>query len=161
MKSGSTLLIAALGALYVFAEIPARAQVERVAMRTAGLSCGDCAVISEVYLRRINGVQDVKISKSQEAVLITFKLGTPFAPWEFRDALERTDVGVAQFQISARGRVQEEKGKRFFIAGKDKFILAATSIKVPTDSPVTVEGIVNDRTDPMELKVLKFAPLPK
>lgn len=161
MKVPSVILVAALGALFVCAATPARAQVDRVALRTAGISCGECAAISEIYLRRLQGVQDVKISKSQEAVLITYKGGVAFEPWEIRDALERTDVGVVQFQISARGRLQEEKGKRFFVAGKDKFALAASSTKLPADTSVTVEGIVNDRTDPMELKVLKFTPITK
>ncbi len=152
--------MAAITALALGVGLPAFAQVDKVAMRTQGLTCGECAAISEIYLRRLEGIADVKISKSAEAILITYKPGTSFQPWDIREALDRTDVGVAQFQISARGRVQEEKGKRFFVAGKDKFSLAPSpNVKIPTDTPVTDEAIVNDRTDPMELKVLSFKPL--
>ena len=140
------------------AAVASWAQVDKVAVRTKGISCGDCALISEIYLRRLQGVDKVAISKSQEAVLIIYKPGTSFQPWGIRDALARTDVDVVQFQISARGRLQEEGGKSFFVAGKDKFLLMAPS-KIPSASPVSIEGIVNDRTDPMELKVLTFTQL--
>ena len=140
--------------------IPAHAQVDKAAMRTNGISCGECAAISEVYLRRLDGIDKVTISKSQEVVVLTYKPGSSFQPWDIRDALERTDVGVVQFQISARGRLQEAGGKKLFIAGKDKFVLAPTSVSVPADSTVEVQGIVNDKPDPMELKVLSVKPVP-
>ena len=156
-----TFWIAAIAALVLGARTPGLAQVDKVAMRTPGLSCGECAAISEIYLRRLEGVDKVQISKSAEAILITYKPGASFQPWDIREALDRTDVGVAQFQISAHGKVQEEKGKRFFVAGKDKFLLAPGPVKVPSEISVTVEAIVNDRTDPMELKILSFKPLTK
>ena len=65
------------------------------------------------------------------------------------------------YKISARGRLQETGGKKYFIAGKDKFILAPTSVSVPADATVEVQGIVNDKPDPLELKVLTVKPLPK
>jgi cation transport ATPase len=141
--------------------ISAHAQVDKAAMRTTGISCGECAAVSEVYLRRLDGIDKVTISKSQEVVVITYKPGSSFQPWDIRDALERTDVGVVQFQVSARGRLQEAGGKKYFVAGKDKFILAQTSVPVPADAMVEVQGIVNDKPDPMELKVLTVKPLPK
>jgi hypothetical protein len=150
-----TLLLAAL---LPAAGTASWAQVDKVAVRTTGISCGDCALISEIYLRELKYVDKVTISRSQEAVLIIYKPGTSFQPWDIRDALAKTDVGVAQFQISAQGRVQEEKGKAFLMAGKDKFLLVS-SPKIPPNSPVSVEGIVNDRADPMELKILVFKPL--
>ena len=106
--------------------IPALAQVDKVGVRTNGISCGDCAAISEIYLRRLPGVDKVVISMSQEAVLVIYKPGTAFQPWDIRDALEKTEVGVVQIQISAHGHVQEQGAKKFFVAGKDKFLLAAS-----------------------------------
>jgi hypothetical protein len=38
----------------------------------------------------------------------------------------KADVKVVRFRIVARGRVYEEGGKRFFVAGKDKFLLVAS-----------------------------------
>jgi hypothetical protein len=132
------------------------AQVERVAIRTTGISCGTCAAFSEIYLRRLAGVDTITISLSTEAILLSYKSGAAFQPKEIRDVLKRTDVGVLQFQISARGRVQERGGSRFFVAGKDRFVLAAApnTPQVPSDTAVVIEATVDDHTDPMELKVM-------
>jgi len=142
--------------------ISLQAQVERVAMRTTGISCGMCAAVSEVYLRQLGGVDKIKISLSQEAIMVLYKPGAAFRPKDIRDALKKTDVGVTQFQISARGQVQQQNGKRLFIAGKDVFILVpSTGLSVPADTPVVLEGILNDQTSPMELKVLSVNPIAK
>jgi copper chaperone CopZ len=160
MKSWTHGQLFAAVAVAFLASIPAYAQVDKAALRTSGISCGECAAISEIYLRQLPGIDKVTISKSQEVVVITYKSGSSFQPWDIRDALERTDVGVVQFQISARGRLQETGGKKFFVAGKDKFVLAPTSVAVPADATVELQGIVNDKPDPMELKALVVKPLP-
>src|SRR6266481_7972678 len=105
--------------------LPAVAQVERVAIRTTGISCGTCAAISEFYLRRLPSIDKVNISLKNEAVMVSYKPGSVFQPKDLRDIFQKTDVTVTQMQISARGRVQEQAGKRFFIAGKDKFLLVS------------------------------------
>ena len=93
--------------------------------------------------------------------MVSYKPGASFQPGDLRDALKKTDVGVVQLQISARGRVQEQGGGRFFVAGKDRFKLsaAANALQIPPNIPVLVEGIVDDRANPMDLKVLTFKPL--
>ena len=150
-----------LPALLLASTLPVCAQVEKVAMRTSGISCGVCAVVSEVNFKRMPGVDKVIISLSQEAIMISYKPGAGFSPRAIRDVLEPLKVGVEQFQISARGRVQEQGGKRFFLAGKDKFILAVTTSvpAIPPDTPVSIEGILNDHVQPMEVRVLNFRPL--
>jgi len=154
------VLVAGVAVLLLGASLPVFAQVDKAAMRTSGISCGECAAIAEIYLRRLDGVGAVTIHKAQEIVMITYKPGASFNPFDIRDALDRTDVSVVQFQISARGRVQEQKGKRIFVAGKDKFVLVASpDVKVPSDTPISIVGNVNDRPDPMELKILTVTPL--
>jgi|SRR5712671_6789504 len=140
---------------------PAMAQVERVAIRTTGISCGTCAAVSEIYLKRLPNVDKVAISIKNEAVMVSYKAGSTFQPKDLRDVLKKTEVGVTQLQISARGRVQDQAGKRFFVAGKDKFVLisGSNSTQIPLDTPVSVEAIVNDRVDPMELRVMTFKPV--
>jgi len=158
MKKTSLSVVGAILGL----TISLQAQVERVAMRTTGISCGMCAAVSEVYLRQLGGVDKIKISLSQEAIMVLYKPGAAFRPKDIRDALKKTDVGVTQFQISARGQVQQQNGKRLFIAGKDVFILVpSTGLSVPADTPVVLEGILNDQTSPMELKVLTVNPIAK
>jgi len=136
--------------------LPATAQVEKVAVRTTGISCGTCAVFSEVYLRQLSNIDKIAISRSQEAVMITYKPGATFQPSDIRAALKKTEVGAVQFQIGAQGRVQEQSGKQFFVAGNDKFLIVPgpNSPKVPVGTKVSVEGVVNDQTKPMELRVM-------
>jgi len=159
MKEG--LHIRRLSALAIMAAMPTRAQVEKVAMRTTGISCGICAGLSEIYFRRLLAVDKVKISLSSEAIMLTFKPGATFDPEAIRKILEPLKVGVVQFQIGARGEVLENSGKGFLIAGRDKFALldAIDSPAVPHNVLVRIEGILFDRASPMELKVLTFKPL--
>jgi hypothetical protein len=137
---------------------PAMAQVEKVAIRTTGISCGTCAAISEFYLRRLPSIDKVNISLKNEAVMVSYKPGSAFQPKDLRDIFQKTDVSVTQMQISARGRVQEQAGKRYFVAGKDKFLLvtAANSPQVPAETPITIEAVVNDRATPMEVRIMTF-----
>jgi|SRR5437867_2045617 len=149
-------LILLLPALVFVVTLPAFAQVEKAAMRTTGISCGTCAAVSEVYLRRLPEIDKIAISLSKESVMVSYKPGAAFRPKDLRDALQKTEVGIVQLQISARGRLQREGGKQFFIAGKDKFALvpSANAPQPPADTPVLIEGILNDRVQPMELKIM-------
>ena len=142
---------------------PAGAQVEKIAMRTTGISCGVCAAVSEVNFKRIPGIDKVKISLSQEAIMLTYKPGAVFSTQQIRDVLKPLDVGVLQFQIGARGRIQEEGGKRVFVAGKDKFLVAADarSTGAPLSTLIRIEAILNDLVEPMEVKILDFRPAPQ
>jgi hypothetical protein len=148
-------LIVAVGAA------SASAQVEKAAMRTTGISCGTCAFVSEIYLSRLPGIDDITISKSQEAVMVSYKPGSRFRPQELRDALRKTDVGVVQLQISARGRAVDEAGQRVFVAGPDRFLLRenGNGPKIPVGPLMVIEGILDDRATPMTLKVLSVKPL--
>jgi len=159
MKLQSQFLL--LPALLMALASPAIAQVERVAIRTTGISCGTCAAISEFYLRRLPSIDKVNISLKNEAVMVSYKPGSAFQPKDLREIFQKTDVAVTQMQISARGRVQEQAGKRFFVAGKDKFLLvsAANTAQLPSDTPISIEAVVNDRTNPMELRIMTFKPI--
>ena len=136
----------------------AQAQVEKVAMRTTGVSCGSCAAFSEIYLRQLSGIDTIKISLSQEAVLVTYKPSTAFRPDQLRRALKKTDVGVVQMQISARGRIEKTAGGTILVAGGSRFKIQSDSSRppIPANVPIVVQGIVNDLVTPMELKVLTF-----
>jgi copper chaperone CopZ len=140
--------------------IPALSQVEKVAIRTTGISCGVCAGLSEYYFKRMDGVDKVTISLSQEAIMLSYKPDSVFDPAAIRRVLKSMEVGVVQLQINARGSVQEQRGKRFFLAGKNKFVLVAAGNApgLPIGTPVSIEGILNDRVDPMEVKILNFKP---
>lgn len=157
MKFQQILLLSSL----LTVALPAAAQVEKAAIRTTGISCGTCAAVSEFYLRRLPSIDKISISRKNEAVMVSYKPGATFQPKDLREALQKTDVGITQLQISARGRVQEQAGKRFFIAGKDRFLLvsAPNTPQLPSNTPVLIEAVVNDRTDPMELRIMTYKPL--
>lgn len=125
-------------------------------MRTTGISCGVCAGLSEIYFRRLPGVDQVKISLSKEAIMLTYKAGSTFDPAAIRKVLEPLKVGVTQFQISASGKVFEENGKRFLEAGRDKFAIldSINSPPIPVNTPLHIEGILFDKLKPMEVVVL-------
>ena len=112
----------------------------------------------EIALRRLEGVDKISISISEQRFQITYKSGASFQPWELRDAVAKADVEVVRFRIAARGRVYEEGGKRFFVSGKDKFLLVA-SPKISSEGPVSIEGTVDDSAEPLQLKVLQFKPV--
>jgi hypothetical protein len=154
MKCGRQIL--EFSALLLVVGAPAPAQVEKIAMRTTGISCGICAGLSEIYFRRLPGVDQVKISLRTEAIMLTYKPGASFDPEGIRKILEPMKVGVVQFQIGARGEAEESGGKRFFLAGSYKFALldAIDSPTLPLHTQVRVEGILFDHARPMELKVL-------
>ena len=145
-------------ALILTFSLPARAQVEKVAIRTTGISCGSCAIFSEVYLKELPGVDKITISLSKEAVMITYKPGAAFRPQELREALKRTAVGVVQMQIDALGHMERRPNETIFVAGRDVFKVASLPAlaTIPPGVPLAIESVVNDLANPMELKILTF-----
>ena len=141
--------------------VPVFSQVEKAAMRTTGISCGTCAALSEIYLRRLPQIDKIAISMSKESIMVSYKPGAEFRPQDLREALQKTDVGIVQLQVSARGRIQQQGGKHFFFAGKDKFVVLppANGSHLPLDVPVMIEAMLNDKAAPMELKVMTVTPL--
>ena len=112
----------------------------------------------EIALRRLDGVDKISISIAEQRFQVTYKSGASFQPWDIRDAVAKAEVEVLRFRITARGRVHEEGGKRFFVAGKDKFLLVG-SPKIFSEGLILLEGTVDDSAEPLQLKVLQFKPL--
>jgi len=112
----------------------------------------------ETALRRLDGVDKISISVSEQKFQVTLKRGSAFHPSDIRAAVGKAGVKVVRFRIDARGRVQEEDGKRYFLAGDDKFLVVAPA-KIP-DGPLAIEGTVDDTAAPWQLKILKSKPLP-
>ena len=112
----------------------------------------------EIALRRLDGVDKISISISKQRFQVTYKSGVSFQPWDIRDAVAKADVEVLRFRIIAQGRVHEEGGKRFFVAGKDRFLLVASS-RISSEGTISIEGTVDDSTEPLQLKLLQFKSL--
>ena len=148
-----------LCAFIFIAVVPVSAQVEKVAMRTTGVSCGSCAVVAEINLRRlVTGVDKVTISMAQEAILVSYEPGAPFELQSIRDVLNPLEVGILQLQISARGRVLNQEEKKIFVAGRDRFVLEdnPSGPTLPLNTTILIQGTLNDELDPMELRVIAY-----
>ncbi len=112
----------------------------------------------ETALRRLDGVDKISISMAQQRFQLTYKSGAHFAPEDIRRAVAEADVKVVRFRIGARGRVQEESGRRFFVAGKEKFLLD-TPQQIPADVTLAIEGTVDDSIRPLHLNIAQFKPV--
>ena len=84
--------------------------------------------------------------------VVMYKTGASFQPKAVRDAVDPLGVEVLRFHIMARGTVNEEDGKQFFTAGKDRF-LVVNSDKLPTDCTLGIAGTVDDSTNPPHVKI--------
>jgi hypothetical protein len=149
--------------LTLASSVVATAQVEKIAMRTTGISCGICAGLSEIYFHRLPGIAQVKISLRNEAILLVYKPGAAFDPEAIRKILEPLKVGVVQFQISVRGEIREGGGAQTLQAGKESFRVRDTidTPFLPRNTPLHIEGVLFDHATPMEVKILEFRRLPQ
>lgn len=136
----------------------AAAQVEKVAIQTTGISCGVCAVVSEIQFKRIDGVERVKISLSTETVMLSYKPGAAFASLPIRQVLKPLGVGVLRLEVSAVGRMEEQGEKRWFVAGRNRFAVVPSADRtgIRLDAPASVLGIVDDAKEPPELRILSY-----
>ena len=112
----------------------------------------------EIALRRLDGVDKVTISIQQQALSVTLKPGSKFDPRGIRDAVAQADVSILRFYVEARGQVEQKGDERYFVAGKDRFLLVA-SRDVPVGEPIWVSALVDDTTDPLQMRVNEHKPL--
>ena len=61
--------------------------------------------------------------------MVSYKTGAAFRPKDIRDALKKTDVGVTEFQISARGQVQQQSGSVYSLPAKMCFFLSRQPVR--------------------------------
>ena len=110
----------------------------------------------EVAIRRLDGVDQVAISMEKQQVAVTYTGAASFEPAALHEAVGYASVSILRFQIQARGRLQVQGDKQFFIAGKDRFLLINPP-KMPDDQTLFIGGeILDDTADLMELKVVNF-----
>ena len=119
-----------------------------------------CAAVMEIALKRLEGVDRVAISVERQAFVVFYKPDASFQPDDLRDAVAKADVSVVQFHIQARGKVQVEGNKQFFVAGKDRFLLVNPP-KMPPNTLLQAGGDVKDGVTPLQLTVKGFQPLDK
>jgi hypothetical protein len=106
----------------------------------------------ETALLRLDGVANAAAKTSKQMFVVLYKPGASFQPKAIRDAVSELGVEVVRFHIMARGTVNEEDGKQFFTAGKDRF-LVVSSDKQPTNCTLGIAGTVDDSTSPPQVKI--------
>lgn len=112
----------------------------------------------EIALKRLDGVDKVTISIQQQALSVTLKPGSRFDPQGIRDAVAQADVSILRFYVEARGQVEQKGDERYFVAGKDRFLLAA-SRDVPVGKPIWVNALIDDTATPLQMRVNEHKPL--
>ena len=111
----------------------------------------------EVALRRrLEGVEHVSISQSQQTAEVTFTSGNhAFLPAEFRNAVGEAEVEVLSLEIDACGAVEEKDGRHWFTIAGARFLLRD---RVPANGVTCVTGQLNDHAEPFELASVTALP---
>ncbi len=112
----------------------------------------------EIALKRLDGVDKVTISIQRQTLSVTLKPESSFDPRGIRDAVAQADVSILRFYVEARGQVEQKGHERYFVAGKDRFLLVA-SPDVPVGEPIWVNALVDDITNPLQMRVNEHKPL--
>ncbi|MBI4460179.1 MAG: hypothetical protein HY648_09000 [Acidobacteria bacterium] len=132
------------------ASFPALAQVERVVMETEGVSVA-CTPGLEVALKSLPSVYQFAISVEKQMVSVIYFSGERFDPKKLRWAVDKGEADVIRFHVSGAGKVQQESDQQFFISGENRFLIV-NSPKLPADVPIGMIGVVNDSTEPMQIR---------
>jgi copper chaperone CopZ len=140
--------------------MPAFAQIERVIAQAVDgdIDCVACAVTIERALKRLTSVEKVGISMSKQMVVITFREGATFQPQQYRDAIGKADVRVREFHAAMRGKVEDQDGKQYFVAGKDRFLINNQAKGLPVGVLAGVMALVDDSSQPYKITVDDFKP---
>lgn len=89
---------------------------------------------------------------------VIYKPDASFQPKAVRDAVSPLGITVVRFHVAARGEVQEEDGKKYLLAGKNRFLIPNPP-EVPAGARIGVMAVVNDSETPYELKIDDFKAL--
>jgi len=106
--------------------------------------------------QRLDGVEDISISQTQQTAEVVFTPGAgAFVPADFRSAVRQAGVQVLSFEIEACGVVEARDGSRWLDAGANRFV-----VREPDDLPIgealCVSGRLDDSADPPGLTVTSF-----
>jgi copper chaperone CopZ len=87
------------------------AQIEEVKIGIDGLTCNLCAITLERSLRRVDGVENVRVEVGDEAVAVRLKAGVPFNRDQFNAAVKNAGQQARDFELRLRAAVRQQDGK--------------------------------------------------
>ena len=147
----------ALGIASLFlAPVAALAQVESVEILTSGVSCGVCAVVSEVQFRRMEGIERVAISLPKESITLYYKPGAGFSLPAIQSVLEPLKVQILRIRMTARGNVEDgPEDRKTLIAGRNRFLLRLPreAGNISPKEQLFLEGLLIGSGETMEYRV--------
>jgi hypothetical protein len=101
--------------------------------------------------RRLEGVEDVAISQSQQTTAVTFTAARhAFSSSAFRSALGEAEVEVLRLEIDVCGVVEAKNGQHWITSAGAQFLLRG---HVPASGVLCVTGQLNDQSEPFELGI--------
>jgi copper chaperone CopZ len=110
MSRAFTTVIAAVVASVLWPSY-ASAQIEEVKISIEGLTCNLCAITLERSLRKLNGVENVRVEVGDEAVAVRLKAGVPFNREQFDAAVKNAGQQARGFELRLRAAVREQNGR--------------------------------------------------
>lgn len=137
-------------------EVAGLAQVDNVEILTSGISCGVCAVVSEVRFRRMEGIGKVDISSAKETITLHYKPDARFSAKEIEEVLRPLGVHVLRMRMEARGRLETGgDGKMLLVAGRNRIPvrLGAGAGTIEPGAQLLVEGLILGSGETVECKV--------
>jgi copper chaperone CopZ len=87
------------------------AQIEEVKIGIEGLTCNLCAITLERSLRRVDGVEDVRVEVGDEAVTVRLKAGVPFNLEQLNTAVKNAGQQARDFELRLRAAVRQQDGR--------------------------------------------------
>ncbi len=112
-------------ALLVLAS-PAAAQVNTVSVKVDGLVCAFCAYGLDKQLKRIEGVEDVKVYLDAGRVDLKFKQGVAVALEDIPPTIKQAGYTPREIRVEATGRLLDWNGRPALSVepGSTRFLLA-------------------------------------
>jgi cation transport ATPase len=87
------------------------AQIEEVKIGIEGLTCNLCAITLERSLRRVSGVENVRVEVGDEAVAVRLKAGVPFNREQLNAAVKNAGQQARDFELLLRAAVRQQDGR--------------------------------------------------
>ncbi|HWP83592.1 MAG TPA: hypothetical protein VNN17_00240 [Terriglobia bacterium] len=143
--------------LLLLGTLPASAQLERVVVMAepGDIDCLPCAVTIELNVRKVEGVNKVAVSMSKQMVAITFKEGARLRLKDYRDAIFKAEVRVAEMHAAMRGQIEQQGNEFYFVLGPDRFPIANPPKDLPVGKPVGIMATMDDSTEPPTIRSIE------
>lgn len=150
-----------------FAAAPAVAEVKRAKIEIYGMTCSACVFGCEKQLKKVAGVDTVRIDLKQANATLTSKEGHSLNVRDVHSAVRKSGYTPGPVEIDVIGRIKSEAPDRLFLISRGDettYALHAAEITekealsglADSVSVIQVTGIVEDASaDPVRMRFLE------